>query len=224
MAKIIIKISLCLAVLGVLFIWSGNDRLLAATSTPSATPAGTTSRAQELLERVATKVATLAAKWQRFYSGKIKTIGESSLTIVTSEGDRSVSTNEATSFYRIRAGVRTEINFKALRVGDDIAAVGTVDPTTSGQTAKQVIAKIRRYNVVGEVTEVVANTLTIKEISGQTTKVDLEGAKLVKVEAKNAGSAGRLGDFSVGARVFVMAYLSDDNETLSALRALVILK
>lgn len=188
--------------------------VFATDSTPSA--------AQDLLDRVATKVATLVSKLRRVYTGQIKSIGTRSIVVTTSEGDRTVTTNDITSFFKIRAGNRTEINFTTLKVSDDIAAIGTVDPNTFEMTTKQIIVKVRRYNVVGTIVSVDKTILSIQELFGPTTKIDFSDALSLKtIKTDGTITSARLSTFKTDDLVFIIGYLADPkDEALSVLKAL----
>ncbi len=206
-----------------LFFVSSYSRAVAITATPSATPPSDNKKAQDLLDRVATKVAELAAKMKRSYRGTVKSVGTSSFILTTPDGQRTVAVNDATVYYRIRAGNRTEIALKNLKAGEDVVATGTIDPTTSEMTARQVIAKIERLNIVGVVTAVNKTVYTLKQNGGTETTVDLADAlTLKKLDISGKFLTAKLADFKEGSVVFVIAYSSDTkSQTLSSLKALV---
>lgn len=190
------------------------------TATNSATPSAS-GVAQELLDKVATKVAELSAKQRQIYVGTIKTVGTVSYTVTTADGDKTVTTTEGTNFYRIRAGNRTDATFKTFKVGDDIGAVGTIDPQTGEMTAKQVIAKIQRQNIVGVIESLGKDGAA--SISGK--RVDLTSAgSLQKVDVAGKMSTSKTADFAAGNVAFVIAYASDNSGLLSSLKALVLTK
>ncbi|MCL4389808.1 MAG: hypothetical protein M1484_03565 [Patescibacteria group bacterium] len=168
-----------------------------------ATPSGNS----DILDQLASKAAQLTQGFRRVYTGEIKSVGTTSYTVTTNSGDKLVTTNDATSFFRYRANKHTEINFSALKNGDDLAAIGTIDPQTGEMTAKQIIAKVHRYNIVGLVQSRTDMVFTIKETSGKISKVDLSGLTTNPASIKN-------GDF-----IGVIAYVSDPNsDTLTSLR------
>lgn len=187
---------------------------------PTASPAP--SKAQDLLNRVSDKVSQLVSKLHRTYVGKIKTIGSSSYIVTTAEGDKTITTNDVTSFYRIRAGSRSEVNFPNLKVGDDIVASGTVDPNTSEMTAKQIIAKIKRQNIVGTINSLDKNVLTVAQAQGTLVKIDLSDALSLKmVTQKNTVVGAKTESFAQGDFVFAIAYSSDaSSQVLSVLKAI----
>ena len=183
----------------------------AVDSSPSA-------KTKELVDKV-TKIAESTVT-KRTYSGTIKSVGTTSIVITTPDGDRTVTTNDVTTFFRIRAGNRTEINFKALKVSDDLVVLGNIDPQTKEMAARQIIAKIKRQNLVG----------TLDSLG----KVDLSDAVLKKISGSKA-AAGRpeqsrgiatakLADFTKDSLVFAIVYSPDPTSaTLSALKAVVYL-
>ncbi len=182
----------------------------------------TKSAAQDLMDRVATKVATLTQKLHKVYVGKIKSVGTTSYVVITKDGDKTVTTNDVTNFYRIRAGNRSEVNFTSLKVGDDIAAAGTIDPQTFEMTAKQIIAKIKRFNIVGVISTIDKTIYTIAEIPGPQTKIDLSDAITLKmINSKNLIVTAKMENFSQGDYIFAIVYFSDpSNNTLSTLKAI----
>lgn len=187
---------------------------LATSSTPSA-------KAKDLMDRVATKVAELSLKFQKSYRGTIKSLGTTSILITTDDGSRSINTSDATSFYRIRANKTTEINFTSLKKDDNIAALGTIDPATSDLTARQIIAKIRRTNLVGIITGIDKNFLTV----GQT-KIDLADATLKKVASESGKIvAAKESDFKTGSKIFAITHSPDEKTgVFSVLKALLLLQ
>ena len=186
----------------------------------------TKSATQDLLDRVATKVAGLASKLRRVYTGKIKSAGTNSYVVTTIDGDKTISTNDVTSFYRIRSGNRTEVNFKSLKPGDDIAAIGTVDPNTTEMSAKQITAKIKRFNIVGTIKSIDKTIYIIQGVNGPLTKIDLSDAVSLKmINIKNQIVPASLENFKQGDLIFAIGYMSDpSSEILSVLKAINLLK
>lgn len=181
---------------------------LALTMTTS-TPA-----AQEIRQAVDKKIIEIANQLKKVYVGKIKTLGTTSITITSGDGDHSISTNEATSFYKIRSGNRTEIAFSNLKVGDEIATIGTINSTNLEMTAKQIIVKVHRFNMVGTITAKKNNIITLKEFNGVESLVDLADTPILK---KN-----KLSDFTVGTIAAVIAYNDPTTSSLAALKAVII--
>lgn len=169
--------------------------------------AADSTRSAEIYNKVLKIAETTAVK--RTYSGTIKSQGTTSLVITTAEGDKTVTTNDVTSFFRIRAGNRTEINFKALKPGDDLVALGNIDPQNGEMTARQIIAKVKRQNLVG----------TLNSLG----KIDLTDAVLKRFQNGKIALA-KSADFKPESFVFIMAYQPDPTSpSLSALKALTIL-
>lgn len=191
------------------------DATPAAVATKSATPVE--KKAQDLLDRVATKVAQLATTTKRTYHGTIKSVGKSSYVITTPEGDRTIETNDATDFYRIRAGKRSETNFAGIKKDEDIVAIGAIDPGNKTMTASQVITKIKRTIVIGPIETLDKSIATVKGA-----KVDLTDASYQKIDLAGKISAATLADFKVGSTVFLLTHSPEDG-IYSSLKALVVL-
>jgi len=187
--------------------------LTVATSTPAA---------QEILNRVTDKVTQIASQLKKVYVGKIKTLGTSSIIITSGDGDHSISTNEATVFYKIRSGNRTEIAFSNLKVGDEIATVGTINSANLEMTAKQIIVKVHRFNMIGTVTENKNNVITLKEYNGVESLVDLTDAPVLKKNLGTIFQNAKLADFKVGTIAAVIAYIDPATSSLAALKAVII--
>lgn len=166
--------------------------------------AADSTRSAEIYNKVLKIAEDTAVK--RTYSGTIKSQGTTSLVVTTAEGDKTVTTNAVTTFFRIRAGNRTEINFKALKPGDDLVALGNIDPQTGEMTARQIIAKVKRQNLVG----------TLSSLG----KIDLADAVLKRYQNGKIALA-KSADFKPESWVFIMAYQTDQG--LAALKALTIL-
>lgn len=181
---------------------------LALTMTTS-TPA-----AQEIRQAVDKKIIEIANQLKKVYVGKIKTLGATAITITSGDGDHSISTNEATVFYKIRSGNRTEIAFSNLKVGDEIATVGTINSTNLEMTAKQIIVKIHRLNMVGTIIARKNDIITLREFNSVESLVDLSDTPVIK----NA----KLADFKVGTIAAVIAYIDPITSSLAALKAVII--
>lgn len=182
-------------------------------------------KTKDLLDN-ANRIVTLAAKLRRAYTGQVKSVGKTSYVITGAENDRTITTNDVTSFFRLRAGTKSEINFGSIKVGDDLAAIGTIDPSTSEMTAKQIIAKVRRYNIVGKITAVDKTVISVQELAGPLTKADLADAVSLKSISLTSGqiSTEKISSFKTGDTVFVMAYISDPkSDTFSTLKAVQLL-
>lgn len=180
--------------------------VFAVDSTPSA--ATPSAKAQDLLDRVATKVAQIANQQKRTYHGVVKSTGTNSYSLTTDEGDRTIVTNDATNFYRTKAGKRSPSDFKGIKIGEDIAAIGTIDPNNKSMTAKQVIQKIKRTIFVGKVETVDKSVVTVTG-----TKIDLADSNYDSKE------------IAVGKLIFILAHTKDPKTGIySSLKVLIINK
>lgn len=200
--------------------------LAAATPSAAASPSGKVdSRAQDILNRVTTKVEELANKQRKTYFGTVKSVGTKSYVVTTLDGDKTISTNDAASFFRIRAGNRTEVKFENIKVGDDLAAVGTIDPSTGEMTARQIIVKIARQNISGMVSAVDKGVVTVNQPDQTPIKIDLDSAiTLKKMDNTGKVTTAKGADFTVNSPIFVIGYASDKPDVLSVLKALVLTK
>lgn len=197
----------------------------AAAATPSSQTASNSAqnKAQELLKRVADKVSAITTQNRVSYWGKIKQVGTAAYTITTQDGDKVITTNDATSFYRIKAGTRSDVEFKDLKVGEDIAAIGTVDPSNGTMTAIDVIAKIQRYVYVGQITDVTKGIATITLADNSQVKVDLTDAISYRKVVAGKIISAKLADFQKDATIFVLAYSPDPKTGIySSLKALML--
>ncbi len=179
---------------------------------------------KDLVDRV-NKIVEQNTNLRRTYSGPVKSVGTASYVVTTAEGDRTITTGDVTSFYRFRANKTTEVNFAAIKKGEDVVAIGTIDPATGEMTAKEVIAKIARQNIVGTITETDDGMATIS-VGAKSVTVDLNDAlTLKKMDTAGKIVTAKLADFKAGDNIFVMAYVSDpDSNDLSSLKALVLTK
>jgi hypothetical protein len=197
---------------------------VATTSAKTGTASGSvTNKAKDLLDRVATKVAEIVQNERHSYSGTIKSKSAKASFVLTTpdSGDVTVTTNDATDFYRVRSGSQTDTNFASLKVSDDLAAIGTIDPQSKEMTARQIIVKIKRTNIAGVIESVDKNILTIKGQTGGSIKVDLTDAiTLEKAGPDNKIVKGKIADFVTGQPVFAISYSPDSKTgTYSVLKA-----
>ncbi len=193
--------------------------LLAATIINTATP----SAAQDILNRVTDKVTEIADSLKKVYVGQIKSVGTTSVIITSSDGDQTISTNEATAFYRVRSGSQTEINFSGLKKGDDLSATGTIDPSNLEMTARQIIVKVHRYNIVGVIQTNVNNVISVKEFSGPTSQIDISDTPILKKNLGTIFSTAKLSDFKVGSTVLIICYTDPTStSSLPALKAVIL--
>jgi hypothetical protein len=181
--------------------------VFAATATESA--------AQNLLDRVATKVATLAEKLKRGAAGEITAISSKSISL----GDQKIITSEATVYYRIKAGNRSVIDFKNLVKGDDIAAVGISDTSTGDLTARQIIAKIQRLVLAGKVTSIDKKN-NLYTLNGKEAEID--AATTVKKATASGFLKAKYSDIAVGDNLIIYGYYNKPTDPLTALKALII--
>ncbi len=188
---------------------------------------GTVSAAQNLLDRVATKVATLAEKLKKGVAGEITVIGTKTISL----GNQKVLVSEATTYYRIRSGNRTTIEFKNLVKGDDVAVVGTLDSATDDITARQIVAKVQRLAIAGKVTNIdKKKNLYTLSLNNESKDVEIDLATVVKkLDAKGLLIKGKYTDIVVGDNLVVYGYYTlpagrqaSQTEPLTTLKAVVL--
>ena len=196
-------------ILLIIFNLSFFNPVQAATASPSA--------AQGLLERVATKVATLAEKLKKGVAGEITVIGTKTISL----GNQRVLVSEATTYYRIKSGAKTTIDFKNLLKGDDVAVVGTADSATGDITARQIIAKVQRLPLTGKVTTIDKKTGVYTLAAGEDIKeVEIDSLTIIKkVDAKGAFIKVKLADIIVGDNLIVYGYYNKPNDPLTTIKA-----
>lgn len=213
-----------IALLTILFLLTATSQTFASEATQSATPSSIPKtvtpiekKAQDLLDRVATKVAQLADAKKRTYRGVVSSAGTNSYTISSPEGNLTVNTSGATEYFRIKAGKTSETNFAGIKKGDDIVAIGTIDPADRSMTAKQIITKIKRTIFYGPITAAEKNVITIDG-----TKIDLKDASYEQLDLDTGKiAAAKVSDFQTGKTAFVLAH-SPENGVYSSLKALII--
>lgn len=190
-----------------------------ATTSPTATSSANRAR-NEILQRL---LALSAETPRQTYTGKIKTITNTSLIITSPYGDKTITTTNATSFYRFRANTRSEINLSNLKVGDDLAAIGAIDPVSAHMTAFQIIAKTRRYNLIGIIESAENGIISLKEFGGGTSRINLNETPILKKNVGTIFTTANLSDFKPGTVASIICYTDPaDNYTLSSLRATVV--
>jgi predicted aconitase with swiveling domain len=170
---------------------------LAATSTPS-------SKTQDLLSRVATKVASLATKLKRGYFGTVKSVSDKTIIVTIDNTDKTVTVDQdLTTAYKYKSGVRSELSLKNIKNGDDVSIIGTIDPTTSEIAGRQIIVKTKRQALAGKLSDL--------------GKIDLKTAAWVKkIDAAGKIISGKISEIKPDTQVFVVAYSTDSG--LSALK------
>jgi hypothetical protein len=177
--------------------------------------AATESAAQNLLDRVATKVASLAEKLKTGAAGEITEIANKIIFLK----DQKILTSEATVYYRIKAGNRSTIDLKNLAKGEDIAVVGIADAATGEITARQIIAKVQRLVLTGRVTDI-DKKKNLYTIDGKEAEID--AVTIVKKATASGLLKTKYTEIAVGDNLIVYGYYSKPTEPLTALKALII--
>ena len=193
--------------------------IVLAASTGSAQTASS-SAASDLLNKITDKVAQMGQAGKRAYSGKIRSLGKTSINLVSDSTVIFVDTNEATKFYRLKSGIRTNLDFKNLKVNDNVNVIGIYDENTKTLTAKEVIAKIQTYAFSGTITTVSKNGIVLdpapKDLINLT---DLSGTiTMYKLDSKNNLTKAKVTDPGVGDYISILGY--DDATSPNVITAL----
>jgi hypothetical protein len=220
MRKIIVLLVVyCLLVSPVLAV----DATKSAASSPSATQkAPISEKAKDLVDKINNKIDKMGLNLKRAYSGKIRSLGNSTITLTYDSGEISVETNEATNFFKIRSGNRTSTDFKNLKVGADLTVVGLLDEGSHTLVARTVLDKIRRVAVNGKVSSLKGNKITVNFPEGKTQVIDTSTASIKKLSSKKEITASKVSEISEDDFLYAIGYFEDDSETLSALKLFLI--
>lgn len=198
----------------------------AVDSTSSAATSSASSKNDketEILNKISDKVNELGQSLKRAYSGKVRSLGTDTISLTTDSGEAFIETNEATKFYRIKAGARTTTEFKTLKIGEELTVIGTLDEATKTVTARQIIVKVRRQILIGKVTEVNKLLITVFSPTLNSKIVDISGTIPLKKVAPNGGLvSAKTPEVIVNSYLIAVGYYEPDDPNLSALRAIVI--
>lgn len=227
MFKNIKKKILFIIILTSLFLLTANRFVKAIDSTSSAKTATKSAenpdKAKDLVNKINDKVAQMGLNLKKSYSGKIRSLGNNTITLTYDSGEIVAEANDATNFYRLRAGKRSTIDFKSLKVGSDLTIIGILDEGSHTLISRTVIDKVARIAIFGKVTQVSKGTLTISLPDGKKQDVDTSGATIKKLSAKKEITTGRASDISADDYVSVIGYLDDDTSTtLTALKIFIL--
>lgn len=121
---------------------------------------------EEIASRAAQLKQEISKKLQdRAYVGFIKAKSDNSLTLATDTGSKSATINEFTDYIG-----KGKVNFKALAVGDYIAALGDIDDNdllTAKRIVKLTPPEENRQTIFGEVSAINKKSVTIKTKDSQ---------------------------------------------------------
>lgn len=184
-----------------------------------------TNKETDILNQVTDKVSKLGETLKRAYSGKVRSLGKDTFSLTADTEEVFIETNEATKFFRIRARARTETDFKALKIGDELTTIGTIDESAKTLAAREVIIKIRRHILSGKVTEVNRTTITMFSQENSSTVVDLSGSVVLKkLSPKMELVTAKITEITVGDQLIVVGFYDAGSSTLSTLRAIIVPK
>lgn len=152
----------------------------ADVATPSATGVIDKLKQIEMLkEKIATKVAQLRENEKSGVSGKVKSVGDTTITLTTKTGEKTVSFLEDTIFFKMTDGVKSDpLDYKQaknLKEGDTLAVLGYFDSSHNTFSAKYVYLSTSPTHLMGKIADIDKANYTI-------TATDTAGNTLVDIE------------------------------------------
>lgn len=128
-----------------------------------------------LKEKIATKVAEMREKEKGAISGTIKKISNSTLTIATTKGDKTISFSDDVAYYSLKEGTKKEATAK-LQEQEIITAFGYYDQEKTTLAAKYIYYfENPPLHIQGKIADIDKTnyTITVKEKQGEIV-VDVE--------------------------------------------------
>ena len=197
-----------------------------AIATKSANPKDQTessNSAKDLVNKITDKVSQMGQSLKKAYSGKIRSLGNNTISLTHDQGEVFIETNDATNFYKVRAGQRTSGDFKSLKIGTEITVIGIYDEGAKTLVARTLIDKIRRYAVFGKVNNIQKDLVTITLSDGTNKIVDLKDTLVFKkLSAKKDIVIAKQADIGQGDHVSVIGYYLDGETNLTGLKVLIL--
>jgi hypothetical protein len=174
--------------------------VLAVTSTVSATPSAAdapkTKQIENLMDRLATKVAELRQTQKKAVFGTVKAATVSTITVETTTKDVKVEMPDDVVVYQMIKGKRTKLAAENVEKADTVTVFGEYDATLDMMTAKAVFIEaasqpIRFVGTVGAVDKVKYSfTVSTKENRSYTVDYETGTKYLVWDPAKGLVKGG----------------------------------
>lgn len=196
-----------------------------AIATNSAqTTATSSSKAKEILDKINNKANQLGLNQKRIYHGKIRSLGNNSISLLTDDGDIYAETSEATNFYRLRANQKTTIEFKNLKIGLDLTITGTMDESTNTLLTRTVVDKIRRIHLFGRVSEIKRDYVLLALADGTKKEVDISSVVNIKKynSKNNTIVSGKVSEIKLEDTLMAVAYFDEEDNRFVSLRTMVL--
>lgn len=200
-----------------------------ATSQPTPTSKTETikDKIEDLKERLATRVAELRSKNKRGYYGVVKTKDDDDITIVASDREIPMLTDENTSYFTLdSSNKKKETTSKDIKLGAYIAAFGSLDLDQKTLIAKVIISHEMPRKINGVVKEVDVNEGTFSVINSKSNTYifDYEITSRCRMLGKNFELTNcGLSKIKAEDRVFIRALAKDATiDRLKAVRILLV--
>lgn len=135
------------------------------TGTPSVSPSNPLidklKQIETLKEKVATKVAEIRAQDQAAIYGSVNKISANSISVNTSQGNRTISYSEDTIFYVLTETGRTDSSIKKITEGDNISVFGYLADDKTTLAAKYIYIELAYFHVIGKIADIDKDNFTI---------------------------------------------------------------
>ena len=150
--------------------------------------ANTKEKAQELKEKIATKVAELQKKEKRVFYGVIQANNKDIITVATQdEGDIDFTLTENAEITFLLYGKSKKIDISKLLKGQKIIAWGEYEKLTKTFSANKIIVKPTYVKVYGTVSKIDSRNyiLTIKDQNNKEMEIEVEAETVIKKAAED---------------------------------------
>lgn len=196
---------------------------------PDSTPSATTfidklKQIEVLKEKIATKVAQLRENDKGGGSGTIKSLGNSTLTLTTKNGEQTFSYSDDTVFFKMTDGSKSDAldasYAKKLKVGDQIAILGYYDSNHTTLAAKYIYVVTIPLHIIGKIADIDKGnfTITVKEAKGNTL-IDIETyTKIYSYSKKTGLGRGGFSKLSENDAVHIFATPNPKEDRASAVK------
>ncbi len=163
-----------------------------AEISPTITTIDKLKKIEILKEKIATKVAELRKMEKGGVFGEVKSVNDTSITIISKSKDLNISIAEDTVFFNLKDGVKSDPldskQAKKLKPGEHIASLGYFDSTGTSLSTKYIYIFNPRVRLTGKITDkdLTNYTVSVKEPTGNTL-VDIETYTRIYTFSKKDG-------------------------------------
>lgn len=168
-------------------------RVWAQTATPSAQKSSV--KVDDLMDRLATRVAQLSKTQKKAITGTVNTVSISSFTLETATKNYKIELPDTLKVFQMIKGKRTELSQEDIAKGDIVTAFGGYDETIDTLRASVVWIEPAKplFKLVGIVDAVDKTdySFTVKTLEKQTITIDFEtSSKLSIFDGTEIGKGG----------------------------------